>query len=106
MKPKPFWELKNFTVPVAILASLKRTNALDSHDHSCDPISGFGVFLGKARRGRCKAGKISNVGHIGPVPSVCNEDLVLRIARHPCPSDFGSDNLDDLRIGLSGPNGV
>jgi hypothetical protein len=30
----------------------------------------------------------------------------MRIASHPCSNDFGSDNLDDLRIGLSGPNGV
>src|SRR6476620_5663277 len=102
MKPKPFCELKNLTVPVAILASSKRTNASGSHNHLRDPISGFGVFLGKARRaGRCKAGKISNAAHIGLARSICNGDLVTRISGGP-----NSADVDDLRVGLPGPYDV
>src|SRR5262245_12358793 len=62
MKPKPFCELKNLTVPVAISASSKRTSAsVAPHSHLCRPPSGFSVFSRKAlkRAGR-QAGKIAN----------------------------------------------
>jgi hypothetical protein len=36
------------------------------------PISGFGVFLGKALSGKSKAGEISNAEHIGMVCTICN----------------------------------
>src|SRR4051795_7578942 len=107
MKPKPFWELKNFTVPVAILASLKRTNTLDRTTIRASRYPDLACSWERPVVGRCKPGEISNAAHIGLVPTVCNDDLVVRIASHlSCSPDFGSDNLDDLRIGLSGPNGV
>src|SRR5712672_3249198 len=72
MKPKPFWELKNLTVPVVILAPETHHGVRGPHNHLHGPISGFGVFLGKALSGKCKAGEISNVAYIGVVPLICN----------------------------------
>src|SRR3954465_727208 len=106
MKPKPFWELKNFTVPVAMLASLKRTNALDRTTIRARRYPDLACSWERPVVGRCKAGEISNAAHIGPVPPVCNDDLVMRIASHLCLCYFASGNFDNLRVGLSGPNGV
>src|SRR4051794_7663772 len=75
MKPKPFWELKNFTVPVAIVASLKRTNALDRTTIRARRYPDLACSWERPVVGRCKAGEISNAAHIGPVPPVCNDDL-------------------------------
>src|SRR5882724_4874509 len=60
MKPNPFCELKNFTVPEAILISLKeRTNAsADPHNHLRRPRSGFGV-LGEGPLGGRSPGRLN-----------------------------------------------
>src|SRR5262249_56015110 len=73
MNPKPFWALKNFTVPVAIWPPCKRTKAsLPARTIRADHKSGFGVLWEKALAGGNQAGEIANARDIGAGSAICN----------------------------------
>src|SRR5271156_6848925 len=67
MKPKPFWELKNLTVPVAIPASIENADRRPRAARRSQPYVRIRRCLGKSPgRAKTRTGKISNERLYGP----------------------------------------